>query len=290
MIWQFLLVGAISENQTKKIRWNIKCLIRHIFPAYKIYKRKIPYIIVGVETGPISFFLNRILIRKIFDGAEKVSVRNEESKIFLKKIKVKREIEVNPDWIMGIDKNEFLVDDVDYNFFNDKNKKYIFVHLSYGINVSGMENVIKDLKKFQKKHKNIIYLFGCDQENQEEKVKTLFNRFDNKKNQLFYYKSPWELSTILKNVDSVITDKLHVGIVATRYGKEVICTARDPKSLRFYNLIRRNECVSLLKNVKKGETLHKLERLKFKKIFIDNKIFEKAKNNKKIVEDFLNKY
>ena len=112
--------GYFGEPDKKKIRWNIKCLIRHIFPAYKIYKRKIPYIIVGVETGPISFFLNRILIRKIFDGAEKVSVRNEESKIFLKKIKVKREIEVNPDWIMGIDKNEFLVDDVDYNFFNDK--------------------------------------------------------------------------------------------------------------------------------------------------------------------------
>ena len=116
--------GYFGEPDKKKIRWNIKCLIRHIFPAYKIYKRKIPYIIVGVETGPISFFLNRILIRKIFDGAEKVSVRNEESKIFLKKIKVKREIEVNPDWIMGIDKNEFLVDDVDYNFFNDSSVQF----------------------------------------------------------------------------------------------------------------------------------------------------------------------
>ena len=267
------------------------CLIRHIIPAYKIYKRKIPYVIVGVETGPISFWLNRILIKKIFNGAEIVSVRNEESKYFLKNTKVKKNIKVNPDWIMGIDENEFPIDGVDKTFNKDRNKKYIFVHVTSDIDAPGMENVIKDLIEFQNKHKNIIYLFGCDQDksNQKEKVKVLFNKFDNKENQLIYYKSPQQLSKVLKNVDSVVTDKLHVGIVATRYEKEVICVAKDPKSIRFYNLIGRNEWVSLLKNVKKNETLNKLEKLKFKKINIDSKILEKAQNNKKIVEDFFSK-
>ena len=282
--------GYFGQPDINKYRWNIKCLIRHLIPAYIVYKRRIPYVIVGVEVGPMSSPLNRYLLKKIFSGAKKVSVRNEESRIFLQKIKVKNNIEVNPDWILGINEKELPSETVDDLFIDDK--KNIFVHITSNIDDCGVENVINALIKYQKEHKNIRYIFGCDQDKsaQKKKVKQIFYKFDNNNNKFINYESPWYLTEILKKVDAVITDKLHVGIVATKFKKEVICVAKDPKSIKFYNQIGRRECVSLLKDVKENEVLIKLEKLKFEKIDINKIIIHRAKDNKKIVETFLKKY
>ena len=255
-------------------------------------KKKIPYIVVGVEVGPISSLINRLLLKKIFNGAKVISVRNEESKLFLEKIKVKNKIEVNPDWIIGIDENDLIKDDINVSdlFNNYKNKKNIFVHLTSDINSLGVMNVINDLKKYQSINKNIRYIFGCDQNSiyQNEKVKCIFDMFNYNDNILLKYKGPWYLTKILKNIDAVITDKLHVGIVATKFKKEVICVAKDPKSIRFYNLIGRSEYANLLSNVKENETFNKLNKINYKDISINDKIILKSKNNQSIVDEFLN--
>ena len=282
--------GYFAKPIVHTYKWDIKCLIRHILPAYRIYKRKMPYIIVGVEVGPMSLFLNKYLLKKIFNGAKKVSVRNEESKKFLKKIKVKNKIEVNPDWIMSMDEKDFQNSDID-DFIYKKNKKNIFVHISSSINETGVKYVINDLIKYQSEHENIRYIFGCDQDKtiQKERVKLIYDKFNNNDNKLLNYKNPWYLTEVLKNVDAVITNKLHVGIVSTIFKKEVICVAKDSKTIRFYNQIGRSEYAILLKDVKENQTLKMMENLKFKKINIDQSIFDNAKNNKKIVEEFLSK-
>lgn len=285
--------GYFGEPKNKKIIWNIRCLLKHLIPAYVIYKRNIPYIIVGVEAGPITFKINKFLIKKIFNGAEAISVRNEESKKFLQDINVKNNIDVNPDWIMGINEEDFPIQKINVsNIINkDKNQKVIFIHLTTKNNNNGMKNIVKDLKKYQEKNNNIIYIIGCDQnrKTQKERANLLFKTLDNNKNKILYYQGPWVLSKVLKEVNAVITDKLHVGIVATKYQKEVISVASHPKSVKFYNLIGRNEWSKLLKNIKVNETYQKLNKLQFNSIEVDKKIFEKAKNNKKMVENFLKK-
>ena len=284
--------GYFGEPANDKFKWNIRCLLKHIIPAYRVYKKKIPYIIVGVEAGPISFGLNRHLMKKIFDGAEKVSVRNEESMAFLKKINVKNEIEVNPDWIMGINENDFPIKDINVDEIIDSTKKNIFVHLTSGIDTIGMENVVNDLIEYQNNNRDIRYIIGCDQakSTQKENVKKIFDIINNQDNKFLLYDSPWHLSKILNSVDAVITDKLHVGIVATKYGKEVICTAKHPKSVKFYNVINRSEWANLLSSVKSKETLDKLNNLTFNKVKINQNVFVKAENNKKIVEQFLKQH
>lgn len=281
--------GYFAEPDSNKIKWNIKCLIKHIVPAYILYKRKIPYVIVGVEVGPVSLFINRILLKKIFNGATKVSVRNQESKNYLLKLKVKNDIEVVPDLIMGMTMDEKKLKGINISDNLYKSGENIFVHLTSDIELISVKNVIEDLKKYQAKHNNVHYIFGCDQEKstQKEKVEKIFNNFDNGKNKILYYTNPWYLTKVLENMDAVITDKLHVGIVATKYKKEVICIAKDPKSIRFYNMIGRSEWAMLLKNVKENDILYKLEKLKFKNIDIDNKLYKQANLNKKIIEDFL---
>ena len=171
-----------------------------------------------------------------------------------------------------------------------KQEKIIFLHLTTDNNNKGMNNVVMDLKRFQKNN-DIIYIVGCDQkrEKQKERAKILLNELNNSNNRLCLYQGPWFLSKILSEVDAVVTDKLHVGIVSTKFKKEVISVAYHPKSIRFYKSIGRGEWTSSLKDIKPGETYLKLKKLSYKPIRIDDSLFKKAEKNSKIVDDFLQK-
>ena len=286
--------GYFGEPAKRKIYWNLRCLIKHIIPAYMVSRKKIPYIIVGVEVGPISLSLNRILLRKIFRNAEKISVRNEESEVFLKKLNLKNAIEVNPDWIMGFKKDDFPIKkiDVDSLLKKTKQEKIVFLHLTTKNDNNGMNNIVVDLKKYQKDNNNIVYVIGCDQnrDTQKERAKILFKNLNNQKNRLCFYKGPWYLTKTLSKVDAVVTDKLHVGIVSTKFKKEVISVASHPKSIRFYKLIGRNEWASLISDIKPNEVYRKLTQLKFEPIILNDTLFDKAKRNEVLVEEFLDKY
>lgn len=283
--------GYFGEPDKRKLYWNLRCLVKHLIPAYIISKRKIPYVIIGVETGPLSLKINKILLKTICNNAKTLSVRNEESKKFLEKIGIKNNILVNPDWIMGVNGKDLLkqsqrAEEI-LEKINKENKK-IFVHLTTR-NSQGMENVINDLETFMENRKNIYYIIGCDQkrEIQEERAIELSKKFPKDKCKVLFYEGPWILSSILNKVDAVITDKLHVGIVATKFKKEVISVASHNKSVKFYGLIGRSNWTNHLNNIKPKETLKKLEKLTFKNIEINEEIFIKAKNNEEILKGFL---
>lgn len=283
--------GYFGEPDRRKLYWNVRCFIKHLVPAYIISKRKIPYAIIGVETGPISSFVNKKILKSVCQNASTLSVRNEESKKFLENIGVNREILVNPDWIMGIDAIDLLnhKNNAD-SILNDIDscKKKIFVHLTTR-NKDGMENVISDLKEFLSLRDDICYIIGTDQkrESQSERAKSLYQSLGDSKCKLALYNDPWTLSVLLNKVDAVITDKLHVGIVATKFNKEVISVASHTKTLKYFKLIGRENFSTHLINIKSKETLEKLNSLTFKDISIKEEVFINAKKNEKLLVKFL---
>lgn len=284
--------GYFGEPNKHKIYWNIRCLFKHLFPAYIINKRKIPYAIIGVETGPLSFFLNRLLLKKICNNAFVISVRNEESKKFLEKIGVTKEVLVNPDWVINIDPDILLKEkDSAKNLFKKipSNYKKIFVHLTTKNNY-GKENAINDLKKYIENNE-VFYIIGCDQNRKKinKRCKQLLSQFPKNKSMLLNYINPWLLSSVISNCDAVITDKLHIGIVSTKLNKEVISIASHKKAIRFYTLIKRENWSIYIKEVKPGDTLKMLNKLTFCDINISNNVFEKAKNNEVLLRSFLEK-
>lgn len=280
--------GYFGEPDKRKIYWNIRCIWKHLLPAYIISKRKIPYAIIGVETGPLSCKLSRFLLKKVCNNATIISVRNEESKEFLNTLGIKRNVEMNPDWIMGINKDLLLEKTEKENLNIDKKYKKIFLHLTTHNN-NGKENVIRDLIKYQKENKNIFYIIGCDQkrETQEKRSVELLQRLEKDRCILKKYEGPWKLSYLLNYSDAVITDKLHVGIVATKLNKEVISVASHTKSIKFYRLIGRDEWSTHITKVKLGETYEKLNKLTFNGVENNNEFFEKAKENERLLNKFL---
>ncbi len=286
--------GYFGEPNKRKIYWNLRCLVKHLIPAYFICNRKIPYAIIGVETGPLSFKISKIILKKVCNHAKVLSVRNIESKQFLESIGVKNKIEVYPDWIMGIEPSLLINHETNVNqIFNDipKKCKVLFVHLTTRMN-EGKNNVIEDLKEYFQQENDVYLLFGCDQKTNTQYLRAseLANDFPKDRCKVLAYNSPWELSSVLNRVDAVLTDKLHVGIVATLFQKEVVSVASHKKTLKFYRYIDREEWTQYILDVKRGDTLKKLNRLTYKPIKVNNEFLLKAQYNEKLLCEFLNSY
>ena len=66
-------------------------------------KHKVPYIVYSCGAGPITTLMGKFFIRNLLKGAHSVSVRDPESKALLRKIGVRRNIEVvgDPSFALG---------------------------------------------------------------------------------------------------------------------------------------------------------------------------------------------
>lgn len=286
--------GYFGEPNKRKLYWNLRCLIKHLIPAYLISLRKTPYAIIGVETGPLSLRISKILLKKVCNHANVLSVRNIESKIFLESIGVKNKIEVCPDWIMGIEPTLLIDHETNTNqIFKDipKNSKVLFIHLTTKEN-EGKSNVIEDLKKYFNENNHIYLLIGCDQKRSTQELRSseLASCFSKERCKFLKYNSPWELSSVLNRVDAVITDKLHVGIVATLFHKEVVSVASHDKTLKFYKYIGREEWTQPIAGIKRGETYLKLKHLNYKPIQLNKEFLLKARQNERLLCEFLELY
>lgn len=280
--------GYFGEPDKRKILWNIRCIFKHLLPAYLISKRKIPYAIIGVETGPLKFGISRILLKSICNNASLISIRNNESKRFLESIGVNKKIMMNPDWIIGIERDILFDKKYDLDTRVKDGCRKILIHLTTKPN-EGKENVINDLIKFQQENRDVYYLLVCDQKRytQEKRVQELYDRFDKERTIINKYDGPWKLTKLIDYCDAVLTDKLHVGIVATKLNKEVVSVANHSKSVKFYRLINREEWTNYMSKVTPNETYNKLNNLSFKPIVIDEQLFNQAKNNEILLNDFL---
>lgn len=84
----------------------------------------------------------------------------------------------------------------------------------------------------------------------------------------------------------VITDKLHVGIIATRFSIPVISVAAHTKTLRFYKQIGREYCSVLLNNVKDNTVFNMYKKVISTPVLIDNFVSD-SDNSMVMLEKFL---
>lgn len=288
--------GYFGEPDKLKLYWSLKFLIRHAVPLSVLRMRGVPYAILGVGVGPLSFSLPRLLAKYIFKGAKEISVRDNESMEYLRKIGVKNEIRVVPDWVMSMDESDLVKEQQveDKNELTrcfDNTKKNIFVHLSTKNhqNGQGLSLVIDELVKFAQSQKEINFIIGCDQAGQTQEVRAqeIVNKLPKERTKLLKYQGPRLLCSAINKSDIVITDKLHVGIVGTRLHKKVLAFASHSKTLRFYRQIGSSEYAVHLKNVDK-ELVNNLFNnvLEASSVNILENI-NKARENKNILHGFI---
>ncbi|TYB79041.1 polysaccharide pyruvyl transferase family protein [Bizionia myxarmorum] len=273
--------GEQPGSFVRRLLWSIRNYRRHISWNKELFKYKVPYMIVGVGVGPISFnFLKRKII-KLFEKAEFISVRDKYSKQYLVDWGVSaQKISIAPDVALTLSKANIKSE--------NKTPKVALHYPNNKLIKSGKFNeFIQFIEKITVKYD--VYLLedaeGQFSNDREDNLKNILSKHGIEL-PIIRYKNPSKLITELQGMDKIITSKLHVGIVGYALGKPTLSIPLHTKTIRFYEQIKREEfCIPL------SEINTKLLCDKFDELDeTDNVLHEEAMNNKNIVYKFLDTF
>lgn len=274
--------GEPPGSFLNRFRWALRNYKRHLVWNNILYKNNIPYIIVGVGVGPLSFFFSRSKVVKLFNNAKRVSVRDKYSKEYLVKWGVKSEkIIVTGDVALTLKP--------DINLDLDKVKSRVAIHFP-GMNLEN-EGKLQDFIKFITflQRENDVFLLedqaGQFGYNKKHSLKKVFEDHGLKID-VIQYINPNTLINNLQKIDLIITSKLHVGIVGYALGKKILSIPKHSKTVRFFEQIEQEKFCIPFQTINFSLLMEKYEELKY----IDNSYnnqYNIAIKNKEIVFEFI---
>ncbi|MGT2957807.1 hypothetical protein A9Q68_02020 [Streptococcus bovimastitidis] len=239
--------GYFGEGNDAKLKHNLVQYIRFMPAGLKAIVKKQDIYVSGVGAGPNTDFLLTNAIKAVCKKAKLVTVRDAESKIALEKLGVSSVFE-GADPILAFDYSKIIenTSQIDKLIEEANGKQIVFVH--YNHSEEALEKFAKTIKLLSKNNNNLHFIVGSDQILADETDKLeRFLELSGCTISHYKYDSSFELLSLLNRVDTVLTCKLHVGVIATIFNKAVICIAEHPtKSKRYYKRIGTPErCVSL---------------------------------------------
>lgn len=282
----FIGGGYFGEFKANSLVWNIRLIIRHLSIALfaRFFKR--PYIFIGIGAGPLSNIISRKLVVYVCNKSVKVIVRDNESKEYLIKYGVNpQKVQASVDTVLGLPvyTNHQKIDD----------KVRIGVHLAFALENKNIEAIIKDLKEFTTKIDDyeIIYFKDFYKEGFSDYSKEVtYREFDADKITNIEYENPKQLINEIGKCNIVITNKLHVGIVALTQNVFTVSVAIHQKTKRLYKQLNLSEYSIPMDNYQKGSINRMLDKWEEKKQVIPKDIISMAENNKQIFYEFIRTY
>lgn len=269
--------GYFGEGHKAGLKENLLHFYRFmplgIWASYK----KIPMVVLGIGAGPNKCWFMNFGIRRICNNSKFVSVRDKESYNALKKLCPNANIIESGDLIITRDLKE-NINSSQVKRIKEiyKNKKILLVH--YNHSKEALLKFAKSVNKFIKRHNDYVVVVASDSILESEQQN--FNEFEKNlgiKCEHFIYNDPAEMTYLLKNIDVVITCKLHVGVIASSFGKSVIPVASHPeKTVRFYSQIGESNRFLSLFDSTSDEIYKILEKYHDKSIRIDEQVIRKS--------------
>lgn len=292
-LWKFLRSskiifaggGYFGEPSTGKLLWNLRFLKRHGFIILLsiIFNKEI--IVTGVGVGPISYLFNRYLIKKLFNKASTVVVRDPDSLKYTQNYLGIEKCILGADPIINTAISKYD------NLCKTKYKKTtIGIHLPMLHDHIVLNKVAKDLKVFQN-DKNVDFIVFLDffKPSFKNLVEDQLNLYgiDFKK---YSYEGTESLEKFLCKLDGVITTKLHVGIVSTCFNVPAYSLYVHDKTPKYYNLINKSEwCVNFFE-YNESSINNFLDFVYSKSRFeIPEEVFVKSKSNYSLISKWLKK-
>jgi len=289
--------GGLVQDQSSVL--NIPYHLIKIILAL-LLNLKIGLLFVGI--GPVNSKLNRILTKIILNKVKVIVVRDENSKIFLRELKIKVPILVgaDPTIFLKPKKTQKCIDL--FNKIREKEITKIGIALrSFGYMGTWFYLKKKILKynrdfqfsKFKRKiskicdwlidnyKANIIFLdFYPDRDNKI--AKEIISRMKNKDKTFIFteWEDPSELLYVIKNLDILIGMRLHSLIFSSAVGTPFIGINYAPKIENFVNSLNLQSCLINLNKINIKTLKNKLEKILSKKVSIKNTLLKKIKNTK----------
>ena len=237
-----------NVSYLKRFKWGLNIPRKHIVPALYAKYYDVPIRVIGVGVGPITNPVSNLLVRLLYRATDKAAVRDLESRKFFSN-KSRESVRVIPD--LGLYTKEMM------GIKSGKKSNKIGVHLYEAPSKDRrLHEVVRLMKKIKEEESHKIY-FVKDKGGQDRRQLRALKEVNNLIEGQIEYSSPNQFVSDLNCLDTIITNKLHVGIVGVSLGKTVISLPYHSKTRRFYSQIGRPDlCLDL--NNYTSEDIYKL--------------------------------
>ena len=225
--------GFFGEPRAKDYHWDLRCMYFHAAPLLLAVLLRKPIAIIGTEIGDISNPVLKLFLKRIIKNAKIVSVRNDKSLSFVKRLVPGVKAVVHPDWVLTSEFGRlFPVQPMENSNYT------IFLHITK-YNPEKLKELCSGINHILKTDIGIRVVVGVDHDTAGSRntVKFLMDNLDSDAVEQYNYHTPQEFIQVLYNADCIITTKLHVGICGIRLGKAVISLPCHPKIRSFYEYI-----------------------------------------------------
>lgn len=249
--------GYFGPMENRNFSKDIRMMLKFASPA-EFFLSSSHHHIIGVGVNNLNKFnLTQYYMKRFFNTAGTIAVRDEESLIELRKIGVDRkDIEVLADIALNIKVDSIPLDSLKYaedklEYLNKNYEKIIALHLSDLPEATYYNSIYEGILKYANEHKNIGFVLIEDHPNsisdsQQLLAANYLKSLLEHRAEIFSYSHHWNLVAILSKVDGILTNKLHVAIVSSALNKVAISFTKHEKNHRFFAQINAKErCINL---------------------------------------------
>lgn len=238
--------GSLGENvsnrQTVRMRY-----LRFVLPARLYELMGKPVYILGVGGGPVENKWLRKRMVRMLDGATVIQFRDEETRAYFEQYGVKNKMVVTSDTAQVITREMLpeLAVKRELDAFAAGRKK-LFLHLSENdkVNEQILAQELPGVIRFLDEHPEYVLVTGFDNVRVADPAERLRNLPAVKALQargdvfLYNYTESWQLCALLAEMDCIITQKLHVGVLGATLGRSVVSfPVHREKTQRYYRQI-----------------------------------------------------
>lgn len=282
------MAGGYFGETTGSLKEAVLRFYKYIkLGLYAIWFRK-PLAIIGIGAGPLSHRFIRIGARIVFNHADIITVRNEESRTFLEQIGVRKDIIVTADAAQVVGKMpvEALHPEVEQAIRElCGERRIVLLHCVTPDKQLKVveEKIIPAMNSFFEgctdEYAVILTVDQCSLDKSKE-LKQLASKLNTERFYVYQYSDPKQMQALINISDFVISTKLHVGIVSCSMGKAVVAFPfNSTKICRYYSQIGESERCLPIKNAEIKDIEEVIRKFYGKKVALSNKVIGMAEEN-----------
>lgn len=291
----FISGGYFGEAQHETWKGRIYHLIfYYIYGVFMAVRRK-PIAIIGVGAGPLDSLPFKKLVLYIFKHAKVITLRDEESKQYMMNYGCTNEITVTSDSAQILNRDSFNNDiTIPSDILNEKikDRKKVLIHITEAPGHELFEDkIIEAISETLMDDNEIAFILTNDTMHDVRLKELMEKRFPKNRTIIYQYSDPFEFLGLIKSVDSIITPKLHLGILGATYGKPVLSFPIHPdKTARYFKQIGYDTHCHSLYDVTIEQAKFMIEKYLWEKVNLSDEILINADLNFKKIDKFLDDY
>lgn len=280
-----------GNKKDTKIRFH-----RFLLPALIYLFRRKSVCILGVGGGPVKTPWLRRLMVMVLNKAKLVYFRDESTFEIFKEYGVKNNVTVTADTALVL-KQEMLMQ------FEEKEKldtiargrKKLLLHIPDGVKPVCVvaDTIIPGLIAFLNEHKDYLVVYSHDNirsldAKETDAIKRIRERLSNSGIEFYDYKyhDCWQMCSLINEMDCIVTEKLHVGVVGCALGKCVVSfPVHREKTNNFYKMIAESERCIHVRSLESHTVYEQLVKFHDKPVHISEDLRLRASKNLSIIND-----